>query len=256
MEKLPVNPDCELSGTKYCHTLNMGSCERCTVRQSDQKAGIRADIDLYETLLPDCGVTRLFTESSCALCKGDAPGARSGYAIVDMAHPEPKRVQKWLLGKKTSQFGTMIPVQMSVCGKCRRTLLAIEYLPTVMTVVVGFLALLLLGSGAFSDRLASASPLLPFAAWVVVLVLAWLGGRLLSKLLSKRAEKRMYVHVLEQPVLAEMVKKGWKPVSGSRVKAFFSKSRIARGLGTASEAFVERLESTPTANSAQNGQNS
>ena len=31
MEKLPVNPNCELSGTKYCQMLNMHVCANCTV---------------------------------------------------------------------------------------------------------------------------------------------------------------------------------------------------------------------------------
>lgn len=255
MEKLPVNPSCELAGTKYCHTLNMGSCERCTIRASagGDMAGIRSDIDLYETLLPEGGVTRLFTDAACALCKEEPRGERTGYAILDMAHPEPKRVQKWLLGKKVSAFGTMIPVQMSVCSKCRRTLLCIEYLPVAVTVVLGFAGLMLLGNGPVADALSGISPILPFCAWAALIVAAWLAGGAAANKWLKRADSRMYAHVLEQPVLAEMVRKGWKPVAGTRTKVFFSKSRIARGLGTAPEAFTERIDS---AESVQNGQNS
>lgn len=253
MEKLPVNPNCELSGTKYCRALNMGACERCTVRNSDRKDEIRADIELYETLLPAGGVAHLFTDSSCALCKQEPRGACSGYAIIDMAHPEPKRVQRWLLGKKVSSIGTMIPVQMSVCGKCRRTLMCIDYLPLAAAVVIGLAGLFLLGSGAIADVLAGVSAFLPFAAWLVVAGLGLLAGRLIAKALAKRADARMYVRVLEHPTLAEMVQKGWTPVSNARNKVLFSKSRIARGLGTASDAHTECLN---PAESAQNGQNS
>ena len=56
MEKLPVNPNCELSGTKYCQMLNMHTCANCTVREHEQKAEIKSDLDLYETLLPTGGV--------------------------------------------------------------------------------------------------------------------------------------------------------------------------------------------------------
>ena len=65
MEKLPVNPDCELSGTKYCAMLNMHTCAACTVRESENKAEIKSDLVLYETLLPEGGNTRLFEERDC-----------------------------------------------------------------------------------------------------------------------------------------------------------------------------------------------
>ena len=52
---------------------------------------------------------------------------RRGYAILDMAHPEPRRVQKWLFGTRPARIGTMIPVQMSVCPKCRRRFLMMSY---------------------------------------------------------------------------------------------------------------------------------
>ncbi len=253
MEKLPVNPNCELSGTKYCRVLNMGGCERCTVRNSDRKDEIRADIELYETLLPAGGVAHLFTDASCALCRHEPRGACTGYAIIDMAHPEPKRVQRWLLGKRVSRIGTMIPVQMSVCGKCRRTLMFIDYLPLAAAVAVGLAGLLLLGSGTVADALSDISAFLPFAAWLAVVGLGLLAGRLIARALTKRADARMYVRVLEHPTLAEMVRKGWTPVSNARNKALFSKSRIARGLGTAVDAGTECLN---PAESAQNGQNS
>ena len=98
MEKLPVNPNCKLSQTRYCQTLNMRSCSVCTVRDADDKDEIMKDIDLYETLLPEGGIAQLFESRECQFCKPPQKGTRSGYAILDMAHPEPRRVQKWLFG--------------------------------------------------------------------------------------------------------------------------------------------------------------
>ncbi len=236
MENLPVNQDCQLSGTKYCRMLNMGNCERCTIRQSEDKESIQQDLELYESLLPTGGVAKLFTDTHCALCKHEPRNERSGYAILDMAHPEPKRVQRWLLGKKVSKFGTMIPVQMSICSKCRRTFLIIEYLPTVLAVVIGLGGLFLLGTGEIADYLTNIFSFLPFVAWLVLAGLGVLIGRLVAKSIAKKANERMYVDALQQPTLAEMVAKGWMPVSNSRVKLLFSKSRIARGLGTAMDA--------------------
>ena len=142
MEKLPYNPDCKLSGTRYCRLLNMHTCSACTIRENQNFDEVRSDIDLYETLLPDGGIAQLFESRECQFCTTPVKGKRSGYAIIDMAHPEPRRVQKWLFGKRTARIGTMIPLQMAVCSKCRSRFLSLEYLPMVIPVVFGIAALL------------------------------------------------------------------------------------------------------------------
>lgn len=245
MAKLPVNPDCELSGTKYCRELNMHACEQCTVRGSRELKRVAEDIDLYETLLPEGGVARLFSSKECALCKGDPKGKRSGFAILDMAHPEPKREKKWLLGKRFTKIGTMIPVQFSVCSKCRRRYLLMEYMPILGPVALGALGLAVAATGA-GDSLRNWFAAAPFLLFVALILIGWLGGRAWSKAMMKTYATTMYSDVLQHPVIAEMVKKGWQPITtSSRTKLLFSKNRVDRGLGTAADApAVERAEAT------------
>lgn len=243
MEKLPVNPECAFSGTKYCRLLNMHACENCTMRGSTNLDEVRRDIDLYETLLPEGGVAKLFHAKECQFCKDTPKGARAGFAILDMAHPEPKRVQKWLLGKKVTRIGTMIPVQMSVCKKCRARFRLIDVMPTLLTVVFGGVGLLLLASGKIAERLADTAQVLPFALWIVLLVGGYFAGKLVSNLLWKDAKKRMLVDIREHPVIAEMLQRGWEPIAKqSKTKLLFSKSRVNRGLGTADEAPQDELQ--------------
>jgi hypothetical protein len=233
MEKLPVNPNCELSGTKYCAMLNMHTCAACTVRDSANKAEIKSDLDLYETLLPEGGVARLFESKDCQFCKTPVKGKRRGYAILDMAHPEPKRVQKWLFGSRTARIGTMIPVQMSVCPKCRGRFLMMEYLPVVIPVVVGFVALIVVSMDAVRNPLIDLSMFAPFGAWIVATLLGVIAGKLLTDGLERSWRKEMETDVMRHPVIAEMVNKGWTPITAkSRTKLLFSKSRLAKGLGT------------------------
>ena len=236
MEKLPVNPNCEPSGTKYCQTLNMHACVNCTIRDSEHKSEIQSDLDLYETLLPEGGVARLFQSRECQFCKTPVKGKRRGYAILDMAHPEPRRVQKWLLGKRTARIGTMIPLQMSVCKKCRSRFLSIEYLPMVIPVVLGIAALFVFSADAVKGPLVNLSMFAPFGGWIVVVLLGALLGRLLANGLQKRWSKEMYTNVMQHPVIVEMTQKGWTPINAkSRANLLFSKSRMARGLGTAED---------------------
>lgn len=236
MEKLPVNPNCELSGTKYCQTLNMHVCAACTIRENDNKAEIKSDLDLYETLLPEGGVARLFQSRECQFCKTPEKGRRKGYAILDMAHPEPRRVQKWLFGKRTARIGTMIPLQMSVCKKCRSRFLTIEYLPMVVPVLVGLGALFVFSTDAVKGPLVDISMFAPFGGWILIVLVAALLGRLIASGLEKRWTKDMYVDVMRHPVIEEMTQKGWLPITAkSRTKLLFSKSRMAKGLGTAED---------------------
>ena len=233
MEKLPVNPNCELSGTKYCAMLNMHTCAACTVRDSANKAEIIADLDLVETLLPEGGIARLFESKDCQFCKTEVKGKRRGYAILDMAHPEPKRVQKWLFGSRTARIGTMIPLQMSVCPKCRRRFLLMEYLPVVIPVVVGFVALMVVSMDSVRNPLVNLSMFAPFGAWIVATLVGVIAGKLLTDGLERSWSKEMETNVMRHPVIVEMVNKGWTPITAkSRTKLLFSKSRLAKGLGT------------------------
>lgn len=234
MEKLPNNPQCKLSGTRYCRLLNMRSCSNCTVRENEKTEEIIQDIDLYETLLPEGGVARLFESHECQFCKTPEKGERRGYAIIDMAHPEPRRVQKWLFGKRASKIGTMIPVQMAVCRKCRSRFLSIEYLPVLIPVVIGIIALLVVSSDPVKTALADVHSFLPFGVWIASVIVGILIGRAVTKALEKRWESEMYVDVMRHPVISEMTEKGWTPITAkSRTKLLFSKSRLNKGLGTA-----------------------
>ena len=241
MEKLPVNPNCELSGTKYCAMLNMHTCAACTVRNSENKAEIRSDLDLYETLLPEGGIARLFEERDCQFCKPPVKRLRRGYAILDMAHPEPRRVQTWLFGKRPARIGTMIPVQMGICPKCRSRFLLLEYLPMLIPVVVGILALFIFSMDAVKGPLVDLSMFAPFGGWLVSMIIAVLAGKFITDGLARAWSKEMETDVMKHPVIAEMVEKGWTPITAkSRTKLLFSKSRMARGLGTAdSDATAE-----------------
>lgn len=233
MEKLPVNPNCELSGTKYCAMLNMHTCAACTVRDAENKKEIISDLDLYETLLPQGGIARLFESRECQFCTTPVKGKRRGYAILDMAHPEPRRVQKWLFGKRVARIGTMVPVQMGVCPKCRRRFLALEYLTMIIPVVVGILALIVLSLDSVRNPLVAFSMFAPFGAWILLTLLGAIVGKLITDGLERAWAKEMVTDVMRHPAIAEMEKLGWTPITAkSRTKLLFSKSRLARGLGT------------------------
>lgn len=234
MEKLPNNPECKLSGTRYCQMLNMHTCSACTVRENKNYDEICSDLDLYESLLPGGGIAQMFESRDCQFCTTPEKGKRNGYAIIDMAHPEPRRVQKWLFGKRTARIGTMVPVQMSVCRKCRSRFLRLEYFPVLIPVLIGIAALLAFSTDPLKTALADISSIAPFVAWLASVLIGVLIGKFATDGLQKRWAKEMLVDVMQHPVIAEMTEKGWTPITAkSRTKLLFSKSRLNKGLGTA-----------------------
>ena len=244
MERMIDNKECALYGTRYCDLLNMRTCGQCPMTGKSGEVteeSLRKDLDLYESLLPEGGIARLFESKTCQLCRKE-PGRRQGYVIFNMAHPEPKRMQNGLLfGKKRSPIGTMVPVQMAVCKQCRRRLLVVDYLPLVLSVVTGALLLALLSVGSLAESLVQVHPVLPFAIWAGGMLLALLIALAIRRGLRKRFEKEMYLNVLQHPVMQRMMEKGWFPVPKQEgVKLVFSKSRMACGLGTAPDAGAKR----------------
>lgn len=234
MEQDIHNKSCRFYGTKYCRLLNMRSCERCTLVADDDPERIKADLDLYELLLPEGGVARLFESKTCTLCKDEPKGKRNGYALLYMAHPEPKRIQRRLLGKRETAIGTMIPLQFAICKKCRSRLIWIAYLPVVLPTVCGAAGLFLLSRSLRPDALETLGDAATFALWLAMVLLGLAIGALLSGTLRSKAEKHMTVDILKHPVVREMMKNGWFPINRQRHTSLsFSRSRIARGLGTA-----------------------
>lgn len=238
MERKIDRKDCVLYGTRYCDQLHMAACGHCplTSAPSDNPPEqIRARIDTYESLLPEGGIAHLFESKTCRFCRNEAAAKpKKGYAIISMAHPEPATMKQGLLfGKRRAAVGTMVPLQPGICKDCRRRLLALEYLPVVLPVLVGGTLLALL-VGRTGEALAAVAGILPFAVWLIGLLLAWGGAKLLVRLLAKRFRKVMYVNFLSHPTVRAMTEKGWFPVppKGAQ-KPVFSKTRIARGLGTA-----------------------
>ena len=235
MANLPENPNCALSGTRYCALLNMHTCEQCTIDGSmDSAEQVMDDLDIYEQLLPKDGIAKLFLSSDCQLCKEKPAGDRRGYAIMYMGHPEPKRVQrKWF--RKRNAFGTIIPIQFSVCPKCKSTLLWINYLPMGMTILFGLITLAVLAVRNVNESLAGIAEWIPFLVWGAAILLGYLVGRIAAVLMRRKADDRMYVNICEHPVIREMIAKGWVPVGDKEDKPdlIFSKSRKVRGLGTA-----------------------
>lgn len=237
MENRMENTKCPLNGTHWCDLLNAGSCKSCTIGgEGETSEQAIEDLKLYESLLPEDGIDKLFLSRRCSICKGEEKGEREGYVLLDVAHPGPKHLLRKYKGKTLPAAGTVIPLQFGVCRRCRKRIFAVDLMPVLVPLLVSGLALLLVNLDAIHDPLVRVAGWLPFAVWAALTALGYAAGRFGSAALEKSVNREMYADILKHPVVREMLKKGWVPVERSNNTLLaFSKSRRIRGLGTYTE---------------------
>lgn len=239
-----TDTECLLYGTRACAVLNMRSCKDCPLQGRIADEQLIDDIALFESLLPEEGVAGLFESETCLLCKGEAKGKRSGYAVYDMVHTEPKALRRTgLLSRllKKQDSGFMVPLQFACCKKCHNRVLLLTYLPIVIPTVLGMLALALAASEQLLNTVRGISQWLP----LLVLTAAVLGGYLLGKLivsvLKKKYEQEQYLSLDGHPFVKRMEARGWRQMFREKNATFlYTKKRIDMGLGTAGSAVYAR----------------
>ncbi|MDO4565441.1 MAG: hypothetical protein Q4C04_07505 [Clostridia bacterium] len=238
--------ECKLSGTETCAVLHMGSCERCPLNTSkSDNSELIEDVKLFRSLVPEEGLYSLFETDECKLCTGEVKGKKAGYAIFDMAHPEPKRLHRkgWLFGG--GKFGFIAPLQFAVCKKCRRRLLALDYMPIVSTVALTAIALCFVISDTQRRSLNSTSLGLALPLIIVAgsLLLGFILGKVLQGVLKKRWGESMTVDITSHPFIKKMEERGWFPLlEAKKGKVVFSRKMISNGLGTAPKAAYFMLD--------------
>lgn len=228
------NTNCPLHNTQTCAVMHMRACKRCPVPEAGVVSrDLVEDVALFSSLLPQEGIAHLFESEKCTLCKTN-PNAADGFAIYDMAHSEPKRLQRKSLFSAQGKTGFMVPLQFACCKRCRSRLLWQEYLPMIGSILgVGLGVLLTLSEELSMQWRAS------FAALPLVLVAGGLAAgfgiaHLVRFLLRRRWAKRMHLDVRTHPIVHAMKALGWFSVFGGRSgKVVLTKRRIAQGLGTA-----------------------
>lgn len=233
-----TNTACPLHDTKYCSMLNMENCDACTVNGSHKAEmdALRQGLEVTASLMPEEGISDLFTEEKCVLCRGAEKGKKSWYAFCDIGNPEPATEQRNAIGiKAIARTGSLVPLQMSCCEACRKRLLRAEYTPVLTPTIAGVAALGILSINSIREAIMTITPALPFIIFIVVVGAAMLAGSLLRKKMIKDYSKVTYMNVFDLPRMKGMREKDWfeiNPSKGGMSRMIFSKNRLKRGLYT------------------------
>lgn len=241
---------CPYSQTKVCAMLNIPSCQECTINVMPEEADrLAEDIELFQSLLPQEGLYSLFEGEDCVVCKGEHPNKKDAYAILDVAHPEPKRLHRkpGFLFKKES-FGFMVPLQFAICSKCRMKYLFLEYITLLVPVLTTIISLLFVSGEAQRKTLAGSSIgfALPLIIVVAALVLGYAIGKVLQLSFKKKWASTTHLNLTQHPFVQKMQQKGWFVLfDAKKVKPVFVNKPLQKGLGTAGSSAYKSFEKTP-----------
>jgi hypothetical protein len=230
------NKQCKLYDTRYCGLLNMGSCDACTMASASEES-VRetvSDIDAMLALMPEDGIFDLFESDKCLLCEGK-PNDRTCYAMTDLGNSEPKHSHRNFLGMKVPfKFGSIVPVQIASCGKCRRNYRTVEYLPTAISILIAAIGLVSLSILKVSQYLSAIHPIAPFAAFILFVLIGFGAGRLTRTVLIRNMGARTKFNIFDIPKLRLMHEKGWAPIQPNEPvsRLIFGNKRLTRGIFT------------------------
>ena len=183
---------------------------------------------IVETLLPDGNVRPLFTSETCLLCK-DQPQPRELYAITDMGHKEPKSKKSSAIGVRVrAKVGSLVPLQIACCKRCRKNYRIASYLSLVVMLVVIVLGLLLLSLAPVARALEKAHEATPLLLFIATVPVGWLLGRVAAQAFIKAHSHQTKFDIGEIPFVARMEAAGWFPLyEGKEVsRLVFSKERL------------------------------
>jgi hypothetical protein len=226
---MPKNEKCVVTDSTICKWLNK-DCKDCYINEmkDDSEAQkVLEDFEVTLSLLPD-DFDKLQSEE-CCFCQ-DEPKKRAGYATIDLAHkdPEHKRGMFFGIGKKVRQrIGSLLPVSISICAKCRTNFRLAESLKWVMMLVFVGIAIGLCFIPAINS-----SPVLPYGVILLGVLIGYVAGKIVSTVYVNKKSASTRFNVFEIPVCAEMQENGWFTVQdeGPVTRLLFSKKPMIKRL--------------------------
>lgn len=266
-----TNTQCKLYGTDYCKLMHMTNCKRCTVACTDEReaARITGALDQLKALMPEDGIADLFITRECVLCKGDRKGKRRYYGMVDLGNPLPRSSRPDTMGfKPKAKAGSIVPVQLAACSRCRRNYLLAGYLPVYLATGFALAALVVMSIRSLREALMAVTYGLPFYVFAGATLLGIILGAALRSSALKKLKNETEFQVMNLPKLKAMAEKGWFELYPQKrvSRLIFTKKRLRAGVYTGpypcasanggdQENSVEHVLAEPEAPSANESEN-
>ena len=241
MERYLEDQNCPLYGTQDCELLHAAACSACPVHQTKDPQAVQQELNLLRGLIP--ADQQALQGDDCCFCLAEKRPAK-GWALLDLAHPEPGRTKPSpLYGKNRVEKGAWLPVQIPCCDDCRKRIWRVQHLPAILWLVICAVGWLLLAAvAAVSDPLRHAAMWLPLVLMIAVVLLGFVISRLVRKGLQKKSRGHIGTDAFALPALTPWREKGWLPLYPKRYgpRLVFLKERLSEGVGTGNTIWVEK----------------
>ena len=204
--------ECVISDSALCKWLDK-DCKDCYIKDlkdNDEIAGMLANFEVTLSLLPD-NFDDLQSEE-CQFCKKEDKNKRHGYALIDLAHSEPEQKKGMFFGfgKKVRQkIGSLMPLSISICKECRRTLRFVESIKWISIIVFLGLAIVVQLTLPVGDKLSEISVSLPYGMIILGALIGYIAGKVASNAYMKAKSDETCFNVFEIPVCEDMRDRGW-----------------------------------------------
>lgn len=186
-------------------------------------------------LLPRGTVSPLSESEECLLCNTEQKGERKYYAIMDMGHAEPAGKKTSAIGiRVNTNVGSIVPLQIACCERCRRNHLIGSYLKSCIIVAMMIAGLVILSIPVINQALSAIYGALPMLTYIALFFVSWLGANIVSRAFFKSRSRKTHFTVNKIPFVAEMMQHGWFLLYSNgkdQDRLFFSKTKLKnRGL--------------------------
>ncbi len=229
--------DCVAKDTRFCAWQNHESCEGCfmSTLKGDDQASAHHNFEVMCQNLPE-DFDEL-TGDTCHFCR-TTPKKQTCYAIVDMAHPEPKTKKPMFFGigkKIDNPIGSLLPTYISCCSDCKKSYFMLDFLKWGVLALFIVLGIVFITIPALMGLLGTPTEFTPFLVLIAFVILGLVVANLWWNVLYKKLDKRVKLNVFDIPIVHEMGEKGWFLVQNQKddgnrdQKLIFTKKRPHRG---------------------------
>lgn len=157
-------------------------------------------------------IDELAASETCWFCAGDEKETADGYALIEMANPEPYFEKGIIFGygkKVRSPVGSLLSVPIAVGPKCRRAIRMIDIIQIGWLVGMFVLSLALLMIPQIARPMVNLFPLMPVAFVALMVGAGWYIGRNLSLAFAVKNSGSVRFDPAGIPVIRQMLARDW-----------------------------------------------
>jgi len=206
--------DCKYLDSDICHYAGSEGCESCYVGENLNNPAFDNIMERWTetlSLIPE-NIDEVHLSDHCLFCKGEVKNPTDCYALADLANRKPEYKKGIILGygkKVVSNIGSLLPVPVACCSRCRnsiRTYSMLKWLTGVLGIILGFLVLLIT---PVLDALRGVHDVFPYIVAALLIVAGFVAGRFISAAYKKTVVKETEFDIFNLPVLSDMKEGGW-----------------------------------------------